>query len=126
MKTNILFTPKEANDTLPLVRGIVDDILRTGRRIRELSYQLGDNFDSDSRVQALMTELHELLGELDNIGCTYKDFNFTVGLVDFPGVIEDKEVLLCWRSDESRLEYFHDSATGYSGRRHIPKEYVTY
>ncbi len=126
MKTKQLFTPREANETLPLVKKIVDDILTTGRDIRNLSRHLGNAFDQDTDVQKLMNELHELLSELDNIGCEYKDFNFTVGLVDFPAIIDNKEVYLCWRSDEVHLQFYHEIDAGYAGRRRIPDHYLNF
>ena len=125
MKTTQLFTPQEANKTLPLVKGIVNDILKTGQQIRKLSQTLGESFHSNSRVQYLLSQLREHLAELDTIGCLYKDFNFSKGLVDFPAIIDEKEVLLCWRSDETEIKYYHDVNTGYAGRRLIPTRYLS-
>jgi hypothetical protein len=43
-----------------------------------------------------------------------------MGLVDFPAEIEDAPVLLCWRSDEPSVRFFHAPDAGYAGRRPIP------
>jgi hypothetical protein len=120
LKTCHLFTPIEANNTLPLVRRIVADILRTGRRVRALSQEQGDSFDTSPEVRHLMSELQDLLSELENIGCSYKDCSFTVGIVDFPAMIDGEEVSLCWRSDEPEIMYYHGINAGYSNRRPIP------
>ena len=125
MKTAQLFTPQEANKTLPLVKGIVNDILQTGRQIRDLAQKLGDSFHSNPEVKNLLSELREHLSELEAIGCTYKDSSFSTGLVDFPAIIEGEEVLLCWRSDEADIRYYHDVNTGYADRRPIPKRYLS-
>ena len=125
MKTAQLFTPQEANRTLPLVKNIVNDILKTGRQIRRLAKTLGAAFDKDKEAQGLLSELRENLAELENIGCSYKDFNFSVGLVDFPAVIDNDEVLLCWRSDESEIRYYHSVTAGYAGRLPIPEFYLS-
>ena len=125
VKTQKLFTPREANRTLPLVKKIVSDILRTGRRIRALSQSLGVSFDSNLEVQGLMKDLKENLAELENIGCSYKDFNFSVGLVDFPAVFGNQEVLLCWRSDELEIKYYHDLYSGYAGRKPISPNFLS-
>lgn len=117
-----LFTPKEANQTLPLVKRIVADILSIGDRIRTLSAEIGSNAESDPQVIKLMNQLEELFEELELLGCFYKDWNFTAGLVDFPSVIEGKEVFLCWRSDEGELKYYHEIDAGFTGRKLIPKE----
>ena len=117
-----LFTPKEANQTLPLVKRIVSDILSTGDRIRALSAEIGKNSESNPQIIQWMNQLEELFEELELLGCSYKDWNFTVGLVDFPSVIGGQQVFLCWRSDEKELKYYHEIDAGFTGRKLIPKE----
>ncbi len=122
-KGNILhkkiFTPAEASKTLPLVRKIVDDLLKCGRTLIE-----NHNENEHSLiVQIKKNELIELMEELTSIGCHFKDWNFEVGLVDFPSIINDEEVFLCWKSDEPGLLYYHKANEGFSNRKLIPKEY---
>ena len=100
---------------------IVDDILDTGRQLRTLAKELGENFDDNAGVRQLKTTLQELFDELANIGCSYRDWNFEIGLIDFPAVIEGDDVLLCWRSDEPELLYYHGIDEGYAGRKPIPE-----
>jgi hypothetical protein len=115
------FTLPQAVKTLPLVKKIVLDILKTGQTIRELSMEM-EKPENDPEINKLMDQLDELFEEMEALGCYYKDWNFTVGLVDFPSKIHGNDVMLCWRSDEEELRYFHDAETGYAGRRLIPKE----
>lgn len=112
-----LFTPLEANKTLPLVRRIVRDILEKGRLLRLETPEEGDG---DGRLEQLQEELHEHLEELESIGCSYKDWGFEVGLIDFPAIIDGEPVLLCWRSDEESVGWYHDYEAGFAGRRPIP------
>lgn len=119
--TTSMFTTAAANETLPLVRKIVEDILETGRDLRDLAGTLGTNFDDDAKVRCLKASLRELFDELENIGCSYRDWNFDIGLIDFPGTINDRDVLLCWRSDEPELMFYHGVAEGYAGRKPIPE-----
>ena len=118
-----LFTPQEATRTLPLVRKIVEDILAAGQNLRELSLKIGKGAEDDPQSLNLMDRLDELFEELENLGCSYKDWNFTQGLVDFPCVIEGKEAYLCWRSDEDQLQYYHEAEEGFPGRKLIPRKY---
>ncbi|MEJ2307316.1 MAG: DUF2203 family protein, partial [candidate division WOR-3 bacterium] len=46
-----------------------------------------------------------------------------IGLVDFPGLIEGREVYLCWKSDEEDIQFYHGVEEGFAGRKPIPKEY---
>ena len=119
------FTPGEASKTLPLVKRIVRDILETGRRLRMLTVVQGEDPEKNPEIPPLVEQLNSCFAELEDLGCYYKDWNFSVGLVDFPAIIDDREVLLCWRSDEEKLEYYHDPEAGYAGRRRIPSGYLT-
>ncbi len=114
------FTPEEANQTLPLVKKIVDDILRVGKEIRGLTVET-ENPEIEARLGDLMDELDGLFEEIEALGCSYKDWNFTMGLVDFPSVIAGREVFLCWRSDEETVEFYHEAEAGYAGRKSISK-----
>ena len=113
------FTPQEANKRLPLVKKIVGEILSKGQKLKAL---LDANTKSDVPVQAnlLKEEIEALIMELEELGCFYKDWNFEMGLVDFPALIEGEAVFLCWRSDENTLGWYHPVQEGYGGRRAIP------
>jgi len=115
-----LFTPNEANETLPLVKRIVSDITQTGKLIRDIVDELGDESRSDPEANRLLKEINDLFLELEKLGCSYKDWNFELGLVDFPAVIDGEEVLLCWRSDEPSVMFFHGVFDGFPGRKSIP------
>ena len=107
-----LFTPAQANKTLPLVRQIVRDILERGRALREAT----DGYEKSH----LARELNDLTRELAQIGCVYQDWSFELGLVDFPTEIDGASVVLCWRSDEPSVTHYHPLDEGYAGRRAIP------
>ena len=117
------FTPAEARRTLPLVKKIVKDILDTSREMRLLADELNSKVESDPDIQKLGSDIESFLSELEEIGCFFKDWNFTIGLVDFPSVIDDKEVFLCWKRDEDDIRFYHDMQEGYAGRKQIPEEY---
>ncbi len=114
------FTPVQANRTLPLVRRIVADILEKAGEIREARKRPVRTDDARDHMASLEAQLGELMGELEQIGCSYKDWGYSYGLVDFPGQIDGEDVLLCWRTDEPRVEWFHPIETGFAGRRRIP------
>ena len=118
------FTPAEAERTLPLVSRIVEDILNLGHEIRSLTTMVGEQAPDNPQIQELMEQLQSYLTELEEVGCFYKDWNFSIGLVDFPTVIDEKEVFLCWRSDEDAIRYYHEIDAGYAGRKLIPAKYL--
>lgn len=117
------FTPKEAVKTLPLVKKIVEDILREGKEIQLLMDQVGGDVQLNPEISVRLKNMQVYLKELLDVGCFYKDWDFSLGLVDFPSVIDGEEVFLCWRSDEETIRYYHHPASGYAGRKVIPEDY---
>jgi hypothetical protein len=118
------FTHSEAKKTLPLVKQIVKDILKTAGEMRSHAETLDDNAENDPFIIKMRDDLNGYLKEIEDLGCYYKDWNFSIGLVDFPSVINGNEVLLCWRSDEEEISYYHGPEAGYHGRKLIPSEYL--
>ncbi len=119
------FTPSEAKKTLPLVSKIVSDILDTSREMRLIADEIGGKVENDPRIQKLADNVESFMQELEEIGCFFKDWNFSIGLVDFPAIIDGKEVFLCWRTDEDDIMYYHEMETGFAGRKLIPPEELT-
>lgn len=117
------FTPAEAQLTLPLVKKIVKDILDTTKEIRLLAEDLDGQIDENAQIKKMISDINGFMNELEEVGCFYKDWNFTIGLVDFPAFIEEEEVFLCWRSDEDDVKYYHSVEEGYEGRKPIPDSY---
>lgn len=119
----VYFTPYEATRTLPLVKRIVADILEKGRAWKKLAGER-DGYrtpETELDIADLKDAMSELLEELQQIGCSYRDHSFEVGLVDFPCKLEGEEVLLCWKSDEERLEWYHSLHGGFAARKKIPE-----
>jgi len=118
------FTPTEARSTLPLVKKIVKDILDTSKEMKLIADDFGiKEINNNPQLRKMADEIDGFISELEEVGCFYKDWNFTIGLVDFPAVIDNREVMLCWKSDEDDIKFYHDVDSGYSGRKPIPEEY---
>ncbi len=119
------FTTTEARSTLPLVKKIVKDILDTTREMRLIAEEMDEEFVKNSpQIKKMVEDINSFMSELEEIGCFYKDWNFLIGLVDFPAFIDNREVMLCWKSDEDDIRFYHDIEAGYSGRKPIPEEYL--
>jgi hypothetical protein len=117
------FTPLEATRTLPLVKQIVGDILAKGKEQRALVEDEGpETVETEDRKSVLEAELAELFKELEELGCSFRDWGFEIGLVDFPSEIDGRPVLLCWRSDEPAVSFYHAPDAGYAGRKPIPRQ----
>jgi hypothetical protein len=128
--TETTYSPLQANAALALVRPIVADIVGHQSRIAELTaaYQRARREPEPSQaalndarraISAETAQRDQCVAELADLGVEVKDA--ATGLVDFPGELEGARVLLCWRLDEDRVEFFHGEAEGYDGRRPIPE-----
>jgi hypothetical protein len=119
MKFKKYFTLSEANRMLPLIRSIVQDILLVASQMKQLIIDNPDHYSEINEFNHLKIELNKYLNELEELGCFYKDWNFTVGLVDFPAIIDGNEVFLCWRADEEQIQYYHLIDESYSSRKSL-------
>ncbi|MEG8947801.1 DUF2203 domain-containing protein [Rosettibacter firmus] len=125
METKVkYFTPEEAKKSLPLVKRIVRDILNTAYEIRMITYFNGGKYEGNLQIEILKEKINNYIKELEEIGCTFKDWDFEIGLVDFPSIINGEEVYLCWRSDEDDIKFYHGINEGYTGRKPIPEDYL--
>ncbi|NOT00543.1 MAG: DUF2203 domain-containing protein [Phycisphaerales bacterium] len=120
------FTLDEANRTLPLVRRVVTDIAATYRQLQDLDRrraeaatagQTGDAETIEDQMHATGERLNRLIRELEPVGCVLKDP--AVGLIDFLAVHDGRDVCLCWKLDEQRIEFWHDVNAGFAGRRPV-------
>jgi hypothetical protein len=122
------FTVEEANNTLPLVRRIMADIMHENDRLQELLPQLkevrmrarrnpaaAEKLESlRGDVAAISSRLEGYLDELGQIGCVFKG---PQGLVDYYSMRDGRPVFLCWRYGEQEIGYWHELDGGFAGRR---------
>jgi hypothetical protein len=66
-----------------------------------------------SLAELMKTNLEKIL----STGCLVKDLD--LGLLDFPSVLNNEEVYLCWKLGEERIRYYHRQDEGYAGRKPI-------
>jgi hypothetical protein len=59
----------------------------------------------------------DAVAEIDATGVQVKDLD--IGLLDFPCRVEGEIVLLCWKLGEAKIAFWHETNTGFSGRKPI-------
>ena len=65
--------------------------------------------------QSLAEVMKSNLEKILSTGCVIKDLD--VGLLDFPAIIDNEEVYLCWKLGEDRIRFYHRQDEGFSGRK---------
>lgn len=117
------FSVEEANRALPYVSRIVGDVTAAYGRIVQIRRELegGEPLVSAAELEReydrCMDRLSGLIDELHDVGVELKDFE--KGLVDFPALHDDREVLLCWKRGEKGIAHWHEVDAGFAGRRPV-------
>jgi hypothetical protein len=120
------YTRDEARALLPQVRGWLKRLsaFHSQReqcdqhleRLRTSGADLGGQWVQ--REVRLMADMQEILVEFFQREIQLKDLQR--GLVDFPSILDDREVFLCWEQDEADIGFWHELHTGYAGRERLP------
>jgi hypothetical protein len=70
------------------------------------------------KVETAAKAVQRCVQAIEELGGVVKDLDR--GLVDFPALRGDEEVLLCWRLGEDEIGYWHGLEEGFAGRRELP------
>ncbi len=128
-----IFTLESANETLPLVRVIVRDIVelandmidRRGRldflkqgRDADQDDVYGEELDDiEQHLKEDSLKLRNYVDELEELGVVIK--SITEGLVDFPAELSGRPIELCWKYNEPEIGFWHELEAGFAGRRSV-------
>jgi hypothetical protein len=124
------FTVEEANNSLPLVKAIVGDIVRQFQTVKDLRERMSavgrdrrrsqndvyteELAHSQAEMDAEELKLTSLVDELKALGIDLKD---TDGLCDFPSLRDGRPIYLCWRLGEPQVAHWHELDAGLAGRQ---------
>ena len=68
-----------------------------------------------------VARLKALVDNIQQSGCLVKDLD--MGLIDFPALLNNQEVYLCWKLGEPRIDFWHGVSEGFAGRKRINDEF---
>jgi hypothetical protein len=116
------FTPKEANALLPQLTTLLTqlreakDELTDAEAHEALSEAAPTNGGGDEgrQVGVAFLEVRRLLETVEQAGLVLRDIDR--GLVDFPALVDGREIYLCWELGEDEVAYWHELEGGYGGR----------
>jgi hypothetical protein len=128
------FTFEEANTLLPVLRALLKRAMEGKQLIEAVEKEFEDlrhrillsgGLMLDVPVVArrraerdkALQEIKDALAEIEAIGVQVKDLD--IGLLDFPCVVEDEIVLLCWKYGEEKIAFWHGLEEGFRGRKPI-------
>ena len=67
------------------------------------------------RMRGIVDQMQADVAWLDDRSIVLRDI--ATGLLDFPALAAGRQVWLCWRLGEDRVEYWHGTEEGYPGRK---------
>lgn len=130
------FTLEEAQGILPQVSSKVDNAIRINEGLQillaaEKAFEADINIEFDDpalmhfrsntklnkNIHKLYYEFYKELEEIEKLGCIVKSID--PALVDFLVSRDGKDVFLCWKEGEEKLEFWHDIESGYEDRKPI-------
>ena len=114
----------EANARIPHVRELLTQ-LRDERdaliRLRDRSQEPDADEDERRRIhlrmQGIVDQMQAAVVRIDDWSITLRDIQS--GLIDFPALVNGRQVCLCWQLGEDEVEWWHELADGFAGRKHL-------
>ena len=121
------FTIANANATLPSVIKKFEFVLSKKNEVSKIEQQLqvilstANNFKEyviiKQKLNSAITLFYQAIEDLENTGVVIKSIND--GLLDFPSKRFDEEVWLCWKYGEKEIKFWHETDSGFDGRKPI-------
>ena len=120
------FTLQQANETLEIIRPLMDEIQAIRQRILDKQPETWDAIEKSvgnggNRTLSHMVQdferLDVLVHSVLDTGVQIKDIN--IGLLDFSALKDGREVYLCWKYGEWEIAFWHEVDAGYAGRQPI-------
>ncbi len=118
---------EEANNLLPeislllrksiKIRNSMDAVASISLEFEDDFSALANSINTGKYIHKLNYDFYRILSELLKLGCIIKDLN--LGLVDFYSKHSSKDIFLCWKLGEEKINFWHETDSGYSGRKPI-------
>ncbi len=123
-----IFSLDEANCLIPKLEELWTSIkhgktvlVQTRDEIKKASANAhlgGGSLAGPQYIEALK-QINESLHTIHELGVIVKDVD--LGLCDFPYVLNERVVYLCWKLGEEKITCWHEISSGYAGRQALPE-----
>jgi len=121
------FTLEQANKMLPSVIEKFNSVLAAKDQVVKIQSE----FETDSKYMAsfkdyiikkqelnsAITKFYKSIEDLEATGVSVKSID--QGLLDFPSLMFNEEIWLCWKQGETVIKFWHGKDEGFNGRKPI-------
>ena len=121
------FTLKEANAMLPSVikkfKNIVNlknDLIRIQSELESNPKYISSFKDyvlKKQEMNSAISNFYKAIEDLENAGVVIKSVD--EGLLDFPSLMFNEEIWLCWKEGETEIKFWHGKDEGFNGRKPV-------
>lgn len=121
------FTLEQANKMLPSVIQKFNTVLDTKNEVVriqsdfETNPKYMENFKDyiikKQELNSAITNFYKSIEDLEATGVSVKSID--QGLLDFPSLMFNEEIWLCWKQGETVIKFWHGKDEGFNGRKPI-------
>jgi hypothetical protein len=123
------FTLNQANEKLPSVIKKFKNISNMKNEVTKIQSDLETNpkymtslkdyIIKKQELNTAITDFYKLIEDLEATGVSIKSID--QGLLDFPSLMFNEEIWLCWKEGETEIKFWHGKNEGFNGRKPIDK-----
>lgn len=124
------FTLEEANKLLPMLIKEIDELKFLQQefeskltRLEKIKHSMEPEtrhdkesiFQKESELDFIEMQLQLHVNNIQSTGAQLKGIE--TALLDFPAILNNEEVLLCWKEGELEITHYHGFNDGFAGRK---------
>jgi hypothetical protein len=121
------FTLDQANEILPSIIKKFKNITTMKNEVVRIQSDLETNpkymanfkeyIIKKQELNTAITNFYRSIEELESTGVSIKSID--QGLLDFPSLMFNEEIWLCWKEGETEIKFWHGRDEGFNGRKPI-------
>lgn len=121
------FTLNQAKELLPVVikkfKNVVSmksEVIRIQSDLEtnpKYMTSLKDYIIKKQELNTAITNFYKSIEDLESTGVSIKSID--QGLLDFPSLMFNEEIWLCWKEGETEIKFWHGKDEGFNGRKPI-------
>ena len=121
------FTLEQANKMLPSVIEKFNAVLDAKVQVVRVQSDFENNpkymasfkdyIIKKQELNSVITKFYKSIEDLEATGVSVKSID--QGLLDFPSLMFNEEIWLCWKQGETEIKFWHGKDEGFNGRKPI-------
>ena len=121
------FTLEQANKMLPDIIEKFDTVLDAKEQVVRIQSDFENNpkymasfkdyIIKKQELNSAITKFYKSIEDLEATGVSVKSID--QGLLDFPSLMFNEEIWLCWKQGETEIKFWHGKDEGFNGRKPI-------